>query len=106
MLSGTKNKTVNSRCLTFSHPNFRVPLVKHLGAECKDSTQWAIGILDYWVGKYGGGFVDSRQKPFTAFLLSYDEDAPGGRWKKEMTEKVIEIQSPDHITQPLTQLFL
>ena len=107
MLSDTKDRTVNSRCLTFSQSNFRVPLVvKHLGAECKDSTEWAIGILDYWVTKLGRGLVDSRQKPFTAFLLSYDKDAPGARWKKEMTEKVIEIQSPDCMTQDLTQLFL
>ncbi|OJA15680.1 hypothetical protein AZE42_08810 [Rhizopogon vesiculosus] len=106
-LADTGGETNNSRYLTFGYTaKFKMPKVKHIGAKPKASTRWAIGVLDCWISERGKGFLDCRKKPFTAFLLSYDADAPDARWKKAMTEEIIEIASTDHISGDMASLFL
>jgi hypothetical protein len=108
-LAHTRDDAGRSRYLTFGDvERCKVPKVKHIGAKLKDGTNWAIGILDYWVGDASGFMERHKQNSFTAFLLSYDEDAPDRdrKWKKEMTEEIIKIHSPDFVDRKLTQLYL
>jgi len=98
-----------SRYLTFwTGDKFKIEPnseVKHIGEERENGTEWALGVLDYWI-KGERPFIDSRQKPFTAFLLSWDKHVPRARWKKEMTEKIIEIRPSGHEAGLRIELYL
>jgi len=98
-----------SRYLTFwTGEKFKIEpnsQVKHIGEERGNGTEWALGVLDYWT-KDQRPFIDSRQKPFTAFLLSRDMHVPRPRWRKEMTEKIIEIRPSGHEAGFRTELYL
>jgi hypothetical protein len=108
-LQHTRDESRDSRYLTFKHAEIdHDVVVRHIGAKREPHTTWAIAILDYWINGSGTGFIDSRTKPFTAFLLSMDglHASPDARWKKEMTEKVIEIRPARHYVNTLVQLYL
>src|SRR6267154_2103116 len=92
---------------TFSCVDFKVE-VRHIGTKREPHIRWAIGVLDYWVEGAEQGFIDRFcKKSFSAFLLSFNENAsPDARWKKEMTQEVIKIQPTEHVRDQLTMLYL
>ncbi|KAG2145543.1 hypothetical protein BD769DRAFT_845891 [Suillus cothurnatus] len=99
-----------SRCISFKHEKFRVK-VRHIGPKPRERN-WAIGVLDYYIGSEGSGHIDRlREGLFTAFLLSSDTHPPShlpatAKWKKETTKEVVRFNSPDHVNNPLTLLYL
>jgi hypothetical protein len=99
-----------SRCISFKHEKFRVK-VRHIGPKPRER-MWAIGVLDYYIGSDGSGYIDRlREGLFTAFLLSSDTHPPShlpatAKWKKEMTKEVVRFNSPDHVDGPLNLLYL
>ncbi|KAG1728198.1 hypothetical protein EDB19DRAFT_166303, partial [Suillus lakei] len=102
-------KLPDSRCLSFKHDYFKVK-VTHIGPEPHNKS-WAIGVLDYCVDGEEGNIDRSRGTPFTGFLLSSNADASPhlkatSKWKKEMTKEVVTIDSPDHVQERLTLLYL